>query len=37
MYLVDGIFSLNTSLAGLNISEVWTGVPLFKKNRNIKK
>lgn len=37
IYLVDGIFSLNTSLAGLNISEVWTGVPLFKKSRNIKR
>lgn len=36
IHLVDGIFSLNTSLAELNISEVWTGVPLFKKNRSIK-
>ena len=38
MYLVDRIFSLNTLLGGLNMSEVWTGMPLFlKKNRNIPK
>lgn len=38
MYLVDRIFSLNTLLGGLNMSEVWTGMPLFlKKNRNTPK